>query len=105
MSNIEKMNTVTLSKPVTVDGKEVNKITLRKPQPGELRGLALTDILRMEVAALTKLLPRITMPPLNESQLSSEIETEDFMDMAGKTTLFFVKKSQLEGQVLELEAN
>ena len=77
---------------------------MRKPKTGELRGLALTDILRMEVGALTKLLPRITQPPLNESQIAN-LEPDDFTDLASKTTLFFVKREQLDGQFLELEAN
>lgn len=103
MTNTSKLKTVTLTKPIQVDGEDVTKITLRKPEPGELRGLKLTDILQMDVVALTTLLPRITQPPLDENQISTDLETEDFMDMAAKTTLFFVKKEQLEGQALELK--
>ena len=103
MSKVSKLNAVTLSEPVEIDGNPVTEITLRKPKTGELRGLALTDILRMEVGALTKLLPRITQPPLNESQIAN-LEPADFTDLAGKTMLFFVKQEQLHGQILELEA-
>ncbi|WP_282094303.1 phage tail assembly protein [Epibacterium ulvae] len=102
--SVTKMNTVTLSEPVTIEGEEVSDITLRKPQPGELRGLSMIDILRMETDAMIKLLPRITQPPLTALQVST-LEPEDFADMAVKTTLFFAKKEQLEGQVLELQAN
>lgn len=102
---VTKLNSVPLSKPVTIDGEEVEEITLRKPYPGELRGLAMTDVLRMETDALLKLLPRITQPPLSPQQLSAEIEPEDFMELATKTLLFFVKKEQMEGQFLELQTN
>ncbi|MBT2131233.1 phage tail assembly protein [Aliiroseovarius lamellibrachiae] len=102
MSKVTKLNATTLSKPLKIDGEKVTEITLRKPSPGELRGLALTDILRMEVDAVTKLLPRVTMPPLSPAQISTELATEDFMDLAGKAVLFFVKKEQMDGEVLEL---
>jgi hypothetical protein len=105
MSNVSKLNAVILSTPVTIDGEKVEEITLRKPSPGELRGLSMVDILRMETDALFKLLPRITQPPLTPAQLSREIEPEDFTELATKTLLFFVKKEQLDGQLLELEAN
>ncbi|AZV77878.1 phage tail assembly protein [Parasedimentitalea marina] len=103
MSKITKLNAVTLVEPVQIDGEDVFEITLRKPKTGELRGLALTSILQMDVGALTKLLPRITQPPLNESQIA-DLDPKDFTDLAGKTMLFFIKQEQLEGQVLELEA-
>ncbi|WP_157946781.1 phage tail assembly protein [Thalassobius sp. I31.1] len=97
------MNTVTLNDPVTVDGNPVSEITLRKPTSGELRGLSLVDILRMETTAMLNLLPRITQPPLNAAQLGA-LDPADFTDLAGKTVLFFAKKQQLEGQLLEMQA-
>ncbi|MFV1933643.1 phage tail assembly protein [Phaeobacter gallaeciensis] len=104
MSKTQKLNAVTLSSPITIDGEKVTEITLRRPSPGELRGLSMVDILRMEVDAMFKLLPRITQPPLSPLQLSSELAPEDFTELATKTLLFFAKKEQLEGQLLELEA-
>ena len=102
--SVTKLNAVPLSSPLKIDGEEVSEITLRKPSPGELRGLSMVDILRMETDTLFKLLPRITQPPLSPIQLSTEIEPEDFTELATKTLLFFVKKEQMEGQFLELEA-
>lgn len=105
MSVVKKLNAVELSTPIQVDGQEVAEIALRKPSAGELRGLSLMDILRMETDTMFKLLPRITQPPLSPAQLASEIEAEDFTELVTKTLLFFAKKEQLEGQFLELEAN
>lgn len=105
MSKVTKLNAVTLSTPVKIDGKEVKEITLRKPATSELRGLSMVDILRMDVNAMIKLLPRITQPPLSEYQVAKEVEPEDFTELVSKTVLFFAKKEQLEGQMLELEAN
>ncbi len=103
MQNVSKLNAVTLSAPITIDGQDVNEITLRKPSPGELRGLSMVDVLRMDIDTMFKLLPRITQPPLSAAQISSEIEPEDFTELASKTLLFFAKKEQLDGQLLELE--
>lgn len=83
--------TVTLSKPVKIDGEEVTKITLRKPMAGELRGLKLTDVLQMDVNAIIGLVPRISMPPLMDDQVANEIELEDFTDICTKVALFFTK--------------
>lgn len=87
-------NAVSLSVPVKIDGKEVSVITLRKPSVGELRGLKLTDILQMDVTAMLNFLPRISQPPLTSQQVAA-LEPSDFMDMAGKAVLFFVKKEQM----------
>lgn len=102
--SVTKLNSVTLCKPVQIDGKPVTEITVRKPSTGELRGLSLVDILTMDVSAMIKLLPRITQPPLSAEQISKEIEPEDFTDLASKTVLFFARKEQLEGELLELSA-
>lgn len=103
MSQVTKLNTVTLSAPVRIDGQAVTEITLRKPMTGELRGLSMIDILRMDVNAMIRLLPRISQPPLSERQLANEIAPEDFTDLASRTVLFFARREQLEGQLLELE--
>ncbi|MCF6432598.1 phage tail assembly protein [Leisingera sp. MMG026] len=97
MAPVSKLNAVTLSKPVTIDGEKVVEITLRKPSPGELRGLSMIDVLRMEVDTMFKLLPRITQPPLSSVQLSSEVDLGDFNTMAQQALLFFVTPEQAEG--------
>ena len=71
-------NTVTLTAPVKIDGKEVTAIAVRKPKSGELRGVSLTAMIQMEVGALIKVLPRITQPPLSESQCA-ELDAPDML--------------------------
>lgn len=100
--SISKMNSVTLSEPVTIDGNAVTQIDLRKPRAGEMRGMTLTDILRMDAMTMIKLLPRISTPPLNETQVAN-MDAADFTELATKTVLFFMPKEQLEGQMLELQ--
>ena len=105
MSRVQKLNTVTLVNPVTIDGNQVSEITVRKPMGGDLRGLKLTDILQMDMNAMTKLLPRITQPSLSPQQLQTDIEPEDLTDLCSKVVLFFVRREQLDGEVLELQAS
>lgn len=86
-------NTVTLSAPVKIDGKDETKITLRKPKSGELRGLKLAEILMMDVDSMIKLLPRVSVPPLSEFQVA-DLEPEDLTALSTKVTSFFVNKTQ-----------
>jgi len=90
-----KPNTIDLSEPVKIDGKDVDKITLRKPGTGELRGLKLAEIMTMDVNTLITLLPRITMPPLREDQVAA-LDVADFSSMATGTLRFFMKGAQLK---------
>lgn len=46
-----KIATVTLSQPLTIDGRPETIITVRKPKAGELRGLKLIDLNRNRAAA------------------------------------------------------
>ncbi|SFU79998.1 phage tail assembly protein [Halomonas korlensis] len=61
--------TVELDSPITRGKQTVTEIHVRKPKSGALRGVALTDVLQMDVQALTKVLPRITDPALTEPEI------------------------------------
>ncbi len=58
----------TLDEAITVGGEEKipagTTVTVRKPGSGELRGLALQNLLQLDVASLQTLAPRITSPVL-----------------------------------------
>lgn len=57
--------TVTLDEPLTRGKTTITSVTVRKPGAGELRGVSLSALGEMDVAALHKVLPRITNPMLN----------------------------------------
>ena len=63
--------TVTLDNPIHHGEQTISEIVVRKPMAGQLRGLNMTDILQMDVNALSKLLPRITSPALTEVDISA----------------------------------
>lgn len=68
---------VELETPLQRGKSEVNTITVRKPMSGGMRGVSLVDIMNLDVAALTKVLPRITTPALTEA----ELKTMDIVDL------------------------
>ena len=89
--NTMKMNVVTLDTPIQRGETTITEINVRKPQSGELRGLNLTDILQMDVNALTKLLPRITNPALTEAEASA-LDPADLMQLGQEVASFLVPK-------------
>jgi len=68
---------VELETPLQRGKTLVKEITVRKPMSGGMRGVSLVDIMNLDVAALTKVLPRITTPALTEA----ELKTMDIVDL------------------------
>lgn len=60
------INTVVLDYPLARGEQTIEKITLRKPAAGELRGTSLNALVNLDVDALGKVLPRISSPTLTE---------------------------------------
>lgn len=54
------MKTVTLNNPISRGDNEITEVTLREPKSGELRGLELFAVLRMDITAHRTLVPRIS---------------------------------------------
>lgn len=94
--------TVTLSKPVKIDGKDVTKITVREPSAGEMRGLSLTPVLQGSTTAMIKLLPRITAPPLSEAQVTA-LPMRDLSQLYGKVVGFISDEAETPPEA-EIEA-
>lgn len=80
--------TVTLSTPITRQGGEVETIQLRRPNAGELRGLSLVDVTKLETEAMFKLIPRISMPFLTEAELAT-LNPVDWLAIATEIAGFF----------------
>lgn len=68
---------ITLDKPIARGDTKITSIVIRKPQAGELRGVNLHDLFQMDVAALIKVLPRVTVPTL----LAQEVERMEPCDL------------------------
>ncbi|WP_263146266.1 phage tail assembly protein [Pseudomonas sp. RIT-PI-AD] len=85
-------NTVTLDQPITRGDQVIEQLTLRKPAAGELRGIALAELLQLDVGAIVKLLPRITTPAITE-HYARLMDPADLLDAGGKIAGFLLKKA------------
>ncbi|ELE5889798.1 phage tail assembly protein [Vibrio fluvialis] len=82
INNQAEVKTATLATPIVKDGVEINKVDIRKPHSGNLRGLSLIDVCEMKFEAGEVLLPRISslterdvlnLPPENWAPLLTTI--------------------------------
>lgn len=85
--NVE--NKVRLIQPIKRGEEEITDVALHKPAVGALRGLKLTNVLQMDVNALSVLLPRITQPSLLPDEVAG-LDPADFMSLAGTVVGFFM---------------
>ncbi|WP_027818836.1 phage tail assembly protein [Paraburkholderia bannensis] len=85
-------NTHTLDTPITRGGQTIDKLTLRKPSAGELRGVSLADLVNLDVSALSKVLPRITTPTLTEFDVA-QLDPADLVQLGGMFAGFLMPKA------------
>lgn len=88
---------VDLEKPIVRGDQTISKVNLRKPSAGELRGLYLSDLLKLDVGALHTLLPRITSPTLTAQDVS-QLDPCDLVALGGEVVLFFMTKAERAAQ-------
>ena len=88
-------NAVILETPIARGEQKIEKISLRKPAAGELRGTSLTDLLQMDVAALQTVLPRITSPILTTHEVGA-MDPADLVQLGGKVVGFLLTKAARE---------
>jgi len=85
---------VELDTPIKRGEQEIRAVQLRKPKAGELRGIALNDLAQMDVSALQRLLPRITIPPLTQAEVDN-LELPDLVALGVKVGSFLLRKADL----------
>lgn len=66
-----------LKTPIMRDEKPVHEISLREPHAGDLRGIRLYDLTQGDAESISKLLPRITTPPLTSAE-ANKLPLRDF---------------------------
>ena len=96
---------VTLDTPIKRGKEEIKEITLRKPKSGELRGLALADVLNMDVNALNTLLPRISSPMITKDE-AQNLDPADLVQLGGEIAGFLVpRKLKMDPETTAVEAS
>lgn len=83
--------TVNLDEAIQRGGQTIDTVKLRRPKSGELRGLSMVDLVKLEVDALQKLLPRISDPMLTPQDLA-ELSPGDMFQLATEVAGFLLPK-------------
>lgn len=92
---MKQSNLITLDTPIKRGEKEITEVTLRKPDSGELRGTNLTDLLQMDVAALEKVIPRISDPSLTLYEVQ-HLDPADLMQFGAVVSSFLLPKATMQ---------
>lgn len=83
---------ITLETPLVRGEQTIGSISLRKPRASELRGIAIVDLLRMDVAAMQVLVPRITTPALTNHDVGN-LDPADVVAIGVEIAGFFMTKA------------
>lgn len=86
---------ITLDTPIIRGEQKIEQVTLRKPMSGELRGVTLSDLAQMDVLALRKVLPRISMPSLTEHEIG-RMDPADLLQCGVAVASFLLTRSAKE---------
>ncbi len=89
----DNMVEITLAEPIQRGETTIEKLHLRKPRAGELRGLSLQDVINTDIAALLRLVPRISNPPLTQPE-ADELAPADLSEIGGAIRGFFMTAAE-----------
>lgn len=91
VTNLPGLESVTLDEPILRGDQTITTVQLRKPKAGELRGVSLSDLANLDVAALQRVLPRITIPSLTQQEVDT-LDLSDLTALGAKVASFLLKK-------------
>jgi len=86
---------VPLETPIKRGDQTITSVTLRKPKSGELRGLSLSALMRVDVDSLQVLLPRISSPTLTKFDVAN-IDPVDLVALGSEVLAFLLPKDQVQ---------
>jgi hypothetical protein len=91
------MKTITLEHMLQRGDTMVAAITLLEPRgTGWLAGVKLFDLMQMDVAALTTVLPRITDPALTAHEIRTALHPADLVQLGAEVANFLAPKSMTQ---------
>ena len=96
------IETVEFDNPIVRGSLTITEVNINKPKTGALRGLALTDVLKLDVDTIIKLVPRVSTPPLTEPEVAN-LDTVDFLRISTAVVGFFASKDQRAKARLEAD--
>ncbi|RSU73158.1 phage tail assembly protein [Sphingomonas sp. S-NIH.Pt3_0716] len=88
----DKAVVIKLVEPIIREGgTNVDTLTLRKPNAGELRGLKVPEVVNGDVNTVIALLPRIASPVISQDEAET-LNLEDFGEITGAIYGFFMNR-------------
>ena len=89
----DTFKTVNLERPLKRGDQSVSKIVLRRPDGGELRGVDLISLYRMDVVAVSKIVPRISSPVVASAEFLG-MPAPDIAAICNRVSDFLLTKQQ-----------
>lgn len=83
--------TITLETPIQRGEQSITQIMLRRPLAGELRGVSLSDLSQLDVGAIIKVAPRISIPTLTSADMNG-MAPADLMQIGAEILGFLLPK-------------
>lgn len=90
--------TINLESPIIRGEKKVDVITLRKPNVIALRGISMRALLDMDVNAVVSVIPRISEPPIIDSEVT-QMDPADLMQIGVAIAGFFIPRRFVEENI------
>lgn len=84
---------VTLDNPLERGGTAIDKVILRKPRGGDLRGTELVKVYNADVVSMSQIIPRISDPTIHRQEFMA-MDGEDIASLSGEVVNFLLTKSQ-----------
>lgn len=97
------IETVVFDTPILRGDMTISEVNINKPKTGALRGLSLSDVLKLDVDTVIKLVPRVSTPPLAEHEVAA-LDPTDFLSLSTAVVGFFASKEQREKARKEAES-
>lgn len=85
------IRTVTLDTPFQRGDVTLEKVSVRKPKSGALRGISLSALLNLDYGALETLLPRITDPLLSKQDVAA-LDPSDLIQLGSEVMDFLLPR-------------
>lgn len=94
--------TVMLDYPFTSDGQLIERVEVRMPNAGEMRGVSLTQLAINDVDSIIKVLPRLTSPIIHTAD-AERMDLADLLFFGRVLQAFLLGKKQRTDLKAELE--
>lgn len=89
----KSMRKVEFDTPIKRGDEIIESVQIRKPSSGELRGLSMIDVARLEMDSLEKILPRVTIPALTREEIA-KMDPSDVMAMGLQVAGFLMPRRE-----------